>query len=892
VFNTKLGLKNHTKKDKTMVKNEYLRFLEALKAADVSSGVRKIANLILDHFDEILPLGTANGKRAKKIAELAPNNFEYLSDKIEETANEADNANKTITQIKSIKVGPFRGFAKEEVLNLYSLLVLIYGPNGTGKSSFCEALEYGLLGSVEEAQSKRFKNQQDYLKNAHVKSFTPPSIQGINSRNETVVVTPNEAQYRFCFVEKNRIDSFSRIAAHTPAKQTELISSLFGLDSFNSFVKNFSRELDERYIDLVGKKSVLLNQKQQSLDFHKQTINNNKQTLITQAENEAKLANQHKPDITFSQLVVALGTGENPGEIQSLEAELHKNQYSITGLTVTALEESKTKVYPINKEFIAKLDELDKASEELSFKQLYDAVIDLKGVSKDKCPACKTPLAQVMQNPYELAVSELEKLGHLATLEQERDQLKTEVINNINSVYRMLKTCIEYIDTDINPLKPFLVENEAKLDWSWWQALDPTSEEMTSSWWLLKDQVQKLEQRDAEVKKDNDEREIKQKRLANLRQLEKQVIKLQNERETLEEAIRKSKAAIEAFDEENKELIKDVELEKSVIATNQQITVSYRDFVNMLVAYNEELPSKLVADLGDLVVKLYNAFNRNDAPKDLLAAIKLPLAPSQRIEVAYQTEPEKFFDALHILSEGHIRCIGLAILLAKNIKTNSPLLIFDDPVNAIDDEHRKAIQETLFRDDYFKDKQIILACHGEEFFKNTHQIISKGAAKEAKSYIFKPQMGENHVQVHSLQRPKNYVLAATELFEQAEYRDALMSSRRALEYLCDKAWSHYGKHSNNTDELISISKRTPNAPWDLRNLAENLKSKIKRSKADIPNKAKIVSAFENLLGTNGQDSYWLYLNKGTHEEADREEFDHAIVCAIVKSIEQLDEALS
>ncbi|MFT1622088.1 ATPase, partial [Vibrio cholerae] len=80
----------------------------------------------------------------------------------------------------------------------------------------------------------------------------------------------------------------------------------------------------------------------------------------------------------------------------------------------------------------------------------------------------------------------------------------------------------------------------------------------------------------------------------------------------------------------------------------------------------------------------------------------------ERIEIAYQSEPTKYFDALHVLSEGHSRCIGLSILLAKNLKTNSPLLIFDDPVNAIDDEHRNAIPETLYKDQFIKEKKIIM----------------------------------------------------------------------------------------------------------------------------------------------------------------------------------------
>ncbi|HGI8854351.1 TPA: AAA family ATPase, partial [Vibrio cholerae] len=186
--------------------------MQTLTGDDVAIGIRKIANLVLDHLDTLEPLGTAQSRRAKKVVDLTSDNWDKLSDVIAEAATEDSSSENTIKLLKSISVGPFRGFAKEEILNLNNLLVLIYGPNGAGKSSFCEALEFGLLGAVEEAQSKRFTPAQ-YLKNAHVNRYIAPVIEGVNSKDETVVVSPDESRFRFCFVEKNRIDSFSRIAA-------------------------------------------------------------------------------------------------------------------------------------------------------------------------------------------------------------------------------------------------------------------------------------------------------------------------------------------------------------------------------------------------------------------------------------------------------------------------------------------------------------------------------------------------------------------------------------------------------------------------------------------------------------------------------------------------------
>ncbi len=872
-----------------MIKNELIRFMQTLTGDDSAIGIRKIGNLVLDHLDTLEPLGTAQSRRAKKVVDLTSGNWDKLSDVVAEAATEDGSSENIIKLLKSISVGPFRGFAKEETLNLHNLLVLIYGPNGAGKSSFCEALEFGLLGAVEEAQSKRLTSAQ-YLKNAHVNRYAAPVIEGVNSKGETVVVSPNEFLYRFCFVEKNRIDSFSRIAAQAPAKQTELISSLFGLESFNSFVKNFSRELDERHIDLVGKKGLQLKEKRQQLAVHHQIIVDNQEHLKVATVNELDLAKKLAPEISFQQMLVTLGSEEKPGEIQVLDAELQKKQPDITDLSVKKLEESKAKVEATHQSLIEVSDELVKASEGLSFKQLYGAVLDLQGTSEDQCPACNTPLDQVTQNPFVLAKTELEKLGHLAKLETEQTQAKTEFSKAIQSVHTIVSTCVKYNKEGENPLIPHTVDDSTTLGWTWWQSLNQEVDQATP-WALLVEQVKQLEQRDVEVKQASEERKPKQEKLKKLRELKEQATKLQTQRTTYDDAIKKAQQAIDAFDEKNKELITEAEAEKAVVAANKQIAGSYKQFVDMLFEYKEKLPSKLVADLGELVTQLYNAFNRYDAPKDQLAAIKLPLASGERIEISYQSEPAKFFDALHVLSEGHIRCIGLSILLAKNLKTDSPLLIFDDPVNAIDDEHRKAIRETLYKDVFFKEKQIILACHGEEFLKNIHQDIGKEAARESATYKFLPQRGESHIQVASFTCPPNYVLAATTHLESAEYRNALASSRRALEHLSEKAWGHYSRHCDKSDGLISVSKRAPHLPHDLRALAENLKAKINRSKAEIPNKVEIVSAFETLLGVSGQDPHWLYLNKGTHEEADRDEFEYGTVETIVSALDALDKAL-
>ncbi len=54
----------------------------------------------------------------------------------------------------------------------------------------------------------------------------------------------------------------------------------------------------------------------------------------------------------------------------------------------------------------------------------------------------------------------------------------------------------------------------------------------------------------------------------------------------------------------------------------------------------------------------------------------------------------------------------------------------------------------------------------------------------------------------------------------------------------------------------------------------------------------VYEPINSLLGINGNCREWRYLNKGTHEENDRAEFDRGTVSAIIATLVNLDEALA
>lgn len=886
-----------------MIQHEFEKFLAELGRQYVSDDVKRLGNLILTHIDKLAPLGTHSGKRSKGIVKLAQREFESVSTELPQFESTLSDTDFPIQSLSHLGVGPFRGFSEHEEFNLDSRIVLLYGPNGSGKTSFCEALEYALLGELEEAEAKRIAPQV-YLQNARVGTYRSPILSAKDSEGDDVEVIPDSEKYRFCFVEKNRIDDFSRIAAKMPAQQNKLIATLFGLGPFDEFVKGFSSEIDEKYIDLVGKKAVELRSKKETLKANEETIKSADAVRKELADKEQVQANTVKGGMPFSEFVQYLGTPENPGRIQELEGLLEGDSPKIIGVTKKALVNQRNGVDTAAKQVVEVQRELYSKKNEVSFRDLYNAVSKLQEISPDRCPACDTPLQgdpSVSSNPFDRAAHGLKRLEHLSQLETKHDEevsardiSSKQLFSTVQLILGFAKDSGVYSE-DVARISATIPSHADQLNTQWWDVLlEPNVcvndiPNIATGWELLEKLSEKIETLDSDITIANNQCDQHKQELVKLRALREKVVELQTSRKQEEERISKAKQAVEQFDELNRVLIDAVESEKSIVSLNHRIHLSYQDFTTLLSKYRESLPSRLLANLGDTTKLLYNGFNRADPPGDLIEELRLPLSSGQKIQVAYRSNPKKYFDALHVMSEGHVRCLGLAILLAKNFDLKCPILLFDDPVNAIDDDHREGIRKTLFEDEYFSNTQIVLTCHGEDFYKDIQNLIGCDVAKRSQFYSFVPHDGDNRIKVDSAPTPRNYVVSAQEHLLKGNIRYALADARRALEMLGNRIWSFL----NNKDKgALSITMRGPHSKPELKNLVQQLRKKLNDSAFIHPRKDDLIKGLDSLIGLNGDSREWVYLNKGTHEEEDRAEFDRGTVRTIVEAIVHLDTTLT
>lgn len=218
---------------------EFRKWAKALAKRELTADQQRLLTLLLTRFSEMADLGTAHGRRAKWIVERWDTTASEDLDLLLSGAAGAAAATFPIKSLKTLTVGPFRGFSAEEILPLDRPVTFVYGPNGSGKSSLCEALEFRMLGFIEEAKAKRIE-LAEYVRHVPTGAYQAPSLSAIMLDDSEAEVHSNPDAFQFCFIEKNRIDSFARLTATTPAAQAHRIASLFGLEDFGQLVDGFT----------------------------------------------------------------------------------------------------------------------------------------------------------------------------------------------------------------------------------------------------------------------------------------------------------------------------------------------------------------------------------------------------------------------------------------------------------------------------------------------------------------------------------------------------------------------------------------------------------------------------------------------------------------------------
>ncbi len=876
-------------------KRDFERFVSwlHLPATQAPSDVRRLANLALERFDALARTSRQHNQRSIYLVSQARQDMAQTPDGPPDIAAVATDGTWPWKRLCSMTIGPFRGFRNPELFDLQKRVILFYGPNGSGKSSFCEGLEFGLLGSVDEAETKRIDGRT-YLANLHARRFEAPALRATDHKNREVAVVANADTFRFCFIEKNRIDAFSRIAARPPAQRTELIATLFGMEKFNEFVGHFNESVDAQLVTIATKK-LALNGKRDSLAYDHATVNGEAQVLLDLAAEEAAMAAEHQEGMSYDGLKSFIGTTEAPGRLQELDDILNEVPPPVIGVSRRGLLAAFEASRGAQAALAGIAANLEARSSQVSLKDIYTAVLALQATQGDHCPACDTSLANTKSNPFEKANAGLAKLKELGELQERHSVARGKVDTASRELRFQLGSMSAFLASQKEQESPagrFLARLPAEPVGEWWSMLYPArrSPEGEGTDAVILEAIlavaDRIAAQDAASGLALQKRQQYATERADLVALQLSIQAQDLKRKQLVDGVAAAKARIEVFDVDNAQLIADVAQQEFDLARDAHIKTAYDRFLALLRSYRNQLPGMLMAGLNDAAMNLYNEFNRNDLDPDKLAALHLPLNGNQKIEIAFRGNPGVQVDALQILSEGHIRCLGLAILLAKAQSIQSPLVVFDDVINAIDHDHRGGIRETIFESDHFADTQLIVTCHSNEFIKDIQQRLPAQRREDCKVYLFRNHTGDYQPRVSGNVSTRNYVEKARTSMVNLDHREALAACRQGLEMLSEKVWRWLGSHGLG---VLNLQVAGVGAEPGLRNLCEALRKRLdEASHFNHPNKAALLAAYGRILGIPAANLVWTSLNKGIHEEANRDDFDNDLVEFAVRTLEEVD----
>lgn len=860
-----------------IAKHEFLSWVDTLETEQLSEHEITMLSILIRNFEEVASVGTASGQRAKllsqKITEL---NQVTVKDLPQYEINEMSDS--VIKRIESLDVEKFRGFGAIQSFTFDKQYTFFHGPNGSGKTSFCEALEYCILGTIEEATARNIATEK-FIVHAGEKKAHKPTLKCKFSSGEIDECQPDYSKYRFGFIEKNRIDGFSHISAATTKTQTERLAALFGLSEFQEFVKGFtSADVfgNDKYLKVNAVIQTEYEKENGILGSIEVQVKAAEEKLKTEKEELALLINAlNNPEIKTVDDVEKYFMDPNDGLIKKYLLDSDKNKWVVIKNDTLDLLASDLTV------FIGYYEDILKSNSEIlsdvgavNLATLFNAIAKLNADEYDKCPVCNTPLTAVKVNPFENAKEELKKLEQIELAKNTVRGNAKKIIDNYERIFTSIESIkqanvlgmINYSLFENRKFQQIEVENLAPEIISVFDELKKLKANLDSE-----DTAQIVEEYNTKAANHNKQYDEKldkaQKEYKEIVGKNSSVGEKQNGYNALIKSLKDTKAKVEA-------LKKKVDSEKVEIDFNKKMVEAYESIVEKLSTYVATLPTALAQNLSEKAIEYYNCINEGDADFELIKELHLPLAVNEKITIEMEDGVSQ--DALLILSEGHVKILGLSILLAKAVSEGIPFLIFDDIVNSVDDDHRDGVAKLLITHTDFANTQMILTCHGEMFVSMLEGYVSNSSSMTRYMFLPADTLDERGVFI-KYQDPSIPLEVAKKKFEENQLKDSAMSCRRAVECTTGKLWKKLSPCIGG----ISVKLRNLQGQPDLFSITSALYNHTKGKY--IQDAEEINEDLKKLM----EASSWSKLNKGTHEDKSIPEFTRGEVKQLLELVEKL-----
>ena len=627
------------------------------------------------------------------------------------------------TKIKNIKIKGIRGAKDTLDLNLNGKSILLYGDNGSGKSSISDAIEWFFTDKVSHLSSSEIE-LKDALRNATIPDTESSEVSiSFTKSNLDCSKTLSLKKGKLTPETLNTTDEFSNYISNSNSENI-----LLRYQYLTNFIDNTKGEKLKYLSDIIGfaevtKKKEVLQKSHNSVkaeiksqNFETQ-ISSNKQILIDKLG--ASISQEKQLFDTINEKIKSLNTGITINSIADIDKLLeHIKKPVNNNLTIELkfLDDTKnalnilfSEIDLIDGEYVKYFEEFNIIANDVDvIIKIYlgdllnaaNTVFKKKIHTDESCPLCLQPKnSNDLQEEIKVRLKEIEEYSKKKVPFDKAKKMVTEIvaerIKRLENV--LLNTEINKAENDT--IKKAVISLKTKI-FEYQKAIDV---KVTSGNKPLSAELYKLKEEDFSILVSIKERIVKiedflkndtitvlysnilasKEAFLNIQKLDKQKEVLENQRKTLEliynEFVKKQKEALEDFINSFSERINEFYQYMNPGEPFQEIKI-------VTIGEDDELNG----------ITIEYKYNGN-----------------------WVSPPQKYF------SESHLNCFGLSFFLAsvEAFNNENKFIILDDVISSFDSTHRKSFADLLF--EKFSDYQIILLTHEIEWFTNIVSPLAK-----------------------------------------------------------------------------------------------------------------------------------------------------------------------
>ncbi len=629
-----------------------------------------------------------------------------------------------MAKIKAIKINGLRGVREPLTLDLNKKSILVYGDNGTGKSSVTDSFEWFFYDKIEHLSNEEIgrRKGRDALRNIFIPETEDSFIE--LTFDESKLDSKKSIDSSLKSFNSNETDDFKKFIASSFSERLilryrDLVQFIIAgkTDKLKELQNIIGFSEVQNIRDLLKRNGARIARNIKSANYD--NLKNVQQSTILENLGQNAYTDEQLFD-GANELVKPLKLGIEIKSRQDINIVLKKieskedsellnqiNFYTKIKESVAQIEGNVDNIYNSYSTFYDSFNALKKAPEKVKNLQLLSLLQEGKSVltkdvvEDDYCPLCLQEKSKIdLIQDLNLRIEELELLN----------KEKEQVDNNSKDLQNSIKPNISAIE---GLLTEKLFEKEE------YSKLKETVEEIKIS---LNNHLDESKKELTEKLADKEKIKLDKKGVEELTsELVKTIKKLTESKEanlkfkTYTKLFQSAKAYVEYLK---------IEKEQNVLA-NQQATFEllYEDFIKR----QEEALNVFLTMFSNDINDFYTTMNPNEKVED----IKLvPLKKNDElvgITIEYSFFNETHTPPIAYLSESHINCLGLSFFLAsvKAFNKESKFFVLDDVISSFDRSHRYRFAQLLTT--RFSDYQVILLTHEKEFFELvSSEVKSKG----------------------------------------------------------------------------------------------------------------------------------------------------------------------